>query len=68
MKLSNGIPFKITGVMSWEVYLDAMNKKEFDKEMEIIRHPSLELVYQMNLLYLSKLCELLCEKYNKEFI
>ena len=34
MKASNGIPFKITGVMSREVNLDAMNKKEFDKEME----------------------------------
>ena len=65
MKASNGIPFKITGVMSREVNLDTMNKKEFDKEIEIIRHPSPEVVYQMNLLYLSKLCELLCEKYNK---
>ena len=36
--------------------------------IEIIVHPSSEVVYQMNFLYLSKLCELLCEKYNKEFI
>lgn len=68
MKASNEISFKITGVMPREVNLDAMNKKGFDKEIKIIRHPSPELVYHMNLLYLSKLCELLSEKYNKEFI
>ena len=49
--------------------------KNFEKEdseaeigIEIIRHPSPDLVYHMNLLYLSKLSELLSEKYNKEFI
>ncbi len=29
--------------------------------------PSPDVVYQCNLLYLSKLCELIAKKYNKEF-
>ena len=29
--------------------------------------PSPDVIYQCNLLYLSKLCELIAEKYNKEF-
>lgn len=49
--------------------------KNFEKEdneaecgIEIKIHPSPEVVYQMNLLYLAKLCELLSEKYSLEFI
>ena len=30
--------------------------------------PSPEVVYQMNLQYLGKLCELIAEKYNQEYV
>lgn len=47
--------------------------KEFENnqyniaEQEIIS-PSPEVVYQCNLMYLGKLCDLIAEKYNKEYI
>lgn len=35
---------------------------------EIIMSPSPEVIYQCNLKYLGKLCELISEKYNREFV
>ena len=35
---------------------------------EIIMSPSPEVKYQCNLMYLGKLCELISEKYNREFV
>ena len=40
-------------------------EKHKDEVKEIIIHPSPEVVYQCNLLYMAKLCELISEKYNK---
>lgn len=42
------------------------NKKEDPNE--IIMCPSPDVVYQMNLEYLSVLCVLIAKKYNKEYI
>ena len=41
--------------------------KTYDLEMDGMC-PAPEVVYQMNLKYLGKLCELISEKYNKEFV
>lgn len=41
--------------------------KSYDPE-ENNFHPSPEVRYQMNLQYLGKLCELISEKYNEEYI
>lgn len=42
------------------------HKDEADEELIIC--PSPEVVYQMNLKYLGKVCELISDKYNDEFI
>lgn len=46
--------------------------RDFEKNKgepgEIIMNPSPEVVYQCNLNYLSKICELISQKYNKEFV
>ena len=42
-------------------------KYESDQLEEIVC-PSPEVVYQCNLEYLAKLCELIAQKYNQEFI
>jgi len=42
-----------------------MNK---DNKNELMIMPSPEVVYQCNLTYLAKLCDLIAEKYNREFI
>lgn len=34
---------------------------------EALINPSPDVVYQMNLEYLGKLCELICDKFNEEF-
>lgn len=43
-------------------------EKHKDDPIEIMRCPSPEVVYQCNLEYLAKLCELIAEKYNQEFV
>lgn len=43
------------------------NNEEEDDEM-VIEDPSSDVVYQMNLQYLGELCNLIAEKYNKEYI
>ena len=45
----------------------AFERRTFDPEL-MLRRPSPETVYQCNLLYLGKLCELIADKYNQEFI
>lgn len=39
-----------------------------DDPVEVIVCPSPEAVYQCNLTYLAKLCELIAEKYNREYV
>ena len=41
--------------------------KTYDPEMDTIC-PSPEVIYQCNLEYLGKLCDLIAEKYNKEYV
>jgi hypothetical protein len=41
--------------------------KTYDPEMDNIC-PSPDVIYQVNLLYLGQLCELISEKYNEEYI
>ena len=43
-------------------------EKHRDEESEIQMRPSPEVIYQCKLLYLSKLSELIMEKYNEEYI
>ena len=43
-------------------------EKHRDEESEIQIRPSPEVIYQCKLLYLSKLSELIMEKYNEEYI
>ena len=45
----------------------AFENKTYDPKMESI-HPSPDVIYQMDLEYLGKLCELISEKYNKEYV
>lgn len=45
----------------------AFEDHTYNPELEMI-HPSPEVVYQCNLEYLGKLCELIAEKYNQEFM
>ena len=45
----------------------AFEKHDYETE-EILTHPSPEVVYQCNLEYLGKLCELISKKYNQEYI
>ena len=44
--------------------------KEFEKnpDQTCFMHPSPEVIYQVNLQYLGKLCELIAEKYKEEFV
>lgn len=46
--------------------------RDFEEETydpkEALIDPSPDVVYQMNLEYLGKLCELISEKYNKEYV
>ena len=44
------------------------NKSDSEDGFIEIVHPSPEVVYQSNLLYLAKICELINEKYNKECV
>lgn len=44
---------------------DFENNKIADEEYNI--DPSPDVIYQCNLLYLSKLCELIADKFNKEY-
>ena len=44
---------------------DFENNKIVDEEYNI--NPSPDVIYQCNLLYLSKLCELIADKFNKEY-
>ena len=37
-------------------------------ETEYFRNPSPDVVYQMNLQYLGKLCMLIADKYNEEYV
>ncbi len=41
---------------------------EADPDQNGFIDPSPEVVYQMNLQYLGKLCELIAEKYNQEYV
>ena len=43
-------------------------EKHAYKTEELLIHPLPEVVYQCNLEYLGKLCELLSKKYNQEYI
>lgn len=45
----------------------AFEDHTYNPQLEMI-HPSPEVVYQCNLEYLGKLCELIAEKYNQEFM
>lgn len=45
----------------------AFESRSYDPELDMIK-PSPEVIYQMNLEYLGKLCELISEKYNKEYV
>ena len=45
--------------------------KEFEEaegEIEVTMYPTPKTVYQMNLEYLAKLCELIAEKYREEYV
>ena len=46
--------------------------REFENRIEevekVLMCPSPEVIYQMNLQYLGKLCELIAETYNEEFV
>ena len=44
---------------------DFENNKIADEEYNI--NPSPDVIYQCNLLYLSKLCELIADRFNKEY-
>lgn len=44
---------------------DFENNKIADEEYNI--NPSPDVIYQCNLLYLSRLCELIADKFNKEY-
>lgn len=44
---------------------DFENNKISEEEYNI--NPSPDVIYQCNLLYLSKLCELIAQKFNQEF-
>ena len=44
---------------------DFENNKIADEEYNI--NPSPDVIYQCNLLYLSKLCKLIADKFNKEY-
>lgn len=41
--------------------------KTYDPEMDTIC-PATEVLYQVHLLYLGRLCELISEKYNQEYV
>ncbi len=43
----------------------AFENRTYNSEMNMV-HPSPEVVYQCNLEYMGKLCELIAEKYNSE--
>ena len=45
----------------------AFENHTYDPEMDKY-HPSPDVLYQMHLQYLGKLCELISEKYNKEYV
>ena len=45
----------------------AFENHSYDPELDLIS-PSPEVVYQCNLEYLGKLCELISKKYNLEFV
>ena len=47
--------------------IHSFEKHSKDTEAAMI-HPSPEVIYQCNLMYLGKLCELIAEKYNEEYI
>ena len=47
--------------------LHAFEDHSYDPKLNMI-HPSPEVIYQCNLEYLGRLCELIAEKYNKEFV
>ena len=48
-----------------EIYEFENNQSNAEEE---IMCPSPEVVYQCNLMYLGELCDLIAEKYNKEYI
>ena len=47
------------------------NAREFEEETydpaQATMHPTPDVKYQVRLQYLSKLCELICDKFNEEF-
>lgn len=45
--------------------IQAFENHTYNPEMNMV-HPSPEVVYQCNLEYMGKLCELIAEKYNSE--
>lgn len=47
--------------------IQAFEKQDYDKKQEFIS-PSPEVIYQCNLEYLGKLCELISKKYNQEYV
>ena len=44
----------------------AFENHTYDPEMDMF-HPSPEVIYQCNLEYMGKLCELISKKYNQKF-
>lgn len=61
---------KIRDVLIRDIRRFERKKDEEHKEgnMIMICDPSPEGVYQVNLQYLGKLCELIAEKYNQEYV
>ncbi len=45
----------------------AFEDQTYDPELDLV-HPSPAVTYQCNLEYLGKLCELIAEKYNREYV
>ncbi len=48
--------------------IDDLRSFEANPDQTGFINPSPEVVYQMNLQYLGKLCELIAEKYNQEYV
>ena len=52
-------------ISDFETIMKSNNKSDLDFESDFC--PSPDVVYQCNLLYLSKLCELMADKFNEEY-
>ena len=48
--------------------IQSFENHRHDQKSDIRMHPSPEVVYQCNLMYLGRLCELIADKYNREIV